>query len=217
MAIENDQTNNTTPAYTATTSANGNFMTSTSFPTIDHNHPLYLQPTDTPGSFLISFQLIGSDNYALWSRAMRIGLLGKSKLGFVDGRFPKSKFEPELHDLWEKVNAIVLSWIMNVVRPGLLSSVLYASSAHKVWEDLKERFDKVNGLIILYLHREVHTLTQGFMTVTDYFSKLRELWDKFDALMPCPGCPCPESKKYAQHFEYQRLIQFLGLNESYSQ
>ncbi|XP_075092028.1 uncharacterized protein LOC107793659 [Nicotiana tabacum] len=205
--------------YTTTTSTTGNFTAGiTTFPTIDHNHPLYLQPTDTPGSSLISLQLTGSDNYALWSRAMKIGFLGKSKLGFVDGRFPKSKFKLELHDLWEKVNAIVLSWIMNVVRPGLLSSIFYASSAHKVWEDLKERFDKVNGSRILYLHIEVHTLTQGTMTVIDYFSRLRELWDEFDALMLCPGCPCPESKQYAQHFEYQRLLQFLaGLNESYSQ
>ncbi|XP_075086413.1 uncharacterized protein LOC142169102 [Nicotiana tabacum] len=115
------------------------------FPTIDHNHPLYLQPTDTPGSSLIFLQLVGSENYALWSRAMRIGLLGKSKLGFVDGRYPKSRFSLELHDMLEKVNVVVLSWIMNVVRPGLLSSVLYASSAHKVLEDLRERFDKVNG------------------------------------------------------------------------
>ncbi|XP_075085109.1 uncharacterized protein LOC142168338 [Nicotiana tabacum] len=203
--------------HVGATSITGNFTTgNATFPTIDHNHPLYLQPTDTAGSSLISLQLTGTDNYALWSRAMRIGLLGKSKLGFVDGRFPKSKFDPELHYLWEKVNAIVLSWIMNVVRPGLLNSVLYASSAHRIWEDLKERFDKVNGSRILYLHREVHTPTEG--TMTDYFLKLRELWDEFDALMPCPGCPCPESKQYAQHFEYQRLLQFLtGLNESYSQ
>ncbi|XP_070006698.1 uncharacterized protein [Nicotiana sylvestris] len=56
------------------------------------------------------------------------------------------------------------------------------------------------------------------MTATDYFSKLRGLWDEFDAIMPCPSCPCPESRKYLEHFEYQRLMQFLtGLNESYSQ
>ncbi|XP_016459695.2 uncharacterized protein LOC107783242 [Nicotiana tabacum] len=210
MAIGTEEDNTTTR-----TSATGS---GSSCPSIDHNHPRYLQPMDTPGSSLVSIQLTGSDNYALWSRAMRIGLLGKSKLGFVDGRFPKSKFEPELHDLWEKVNAVVLSWIMNAVRPGLLSSVLYACSAHKVWEDLKERFDKVNSSRVLFLHREMHNLTQGTMTVSDYFSKLRDLWDEFDALMPCPGCPCPESKLYAQHFEAQRLLQFLtGLNDSYAQ
>ncbi|KAH0636991.1 hypothetical protein KY289_036906 [Solanum tuberosum] len=36
--------------------------------------------------------------------------------------------------------------------------------------------------------------------------------------MPCPGCSCTESKKYLEHFEYQRLLQFLMcLNESCSQ
>ncbi|XP_075107039.1 uncharacterized protein LOC142180021 [Nicotiana tabacum] len=56
------------------------------------------------------------------------------------------------------------------------------------------------------------------MTIADYFSKLKDLWDEFDALMPCPGCPCLESKKYSQHFEANRLLQFLvGLNETYAQ
>ncbi|XP_019238037.1 PREDICTED: uncharacterized protein LOC109218155 [Nicotiana attenuata] len=56
------------------------------------------------------------------------------------------------------------------------------------------------------------------MKLADYFFKLRDLWDEFDAIMPCPGCPCPESKRYLEHFEYQRLLQFLtGLNETYTQ
>lgn len=75
--------------------------------------------------------------------------------------------------------------------------MLYASDVHKVWENLNERFNKVNGSRVLYLRREVHTLTQGTMTIHDYFSKMKDLWDKFDALMPYPGCSCPESKKYA--------------------
>ncbi|KAK6794137.1 hypothetical protein RDI58_007590 [Solanum bulbocastanum] len=35
--------------------------------------------------------------------------------------------------------------------------------------------------------------------------------------MPCPQCSCPKSKKFGEHCDYQRLLQFLmGLNESYS-
>ncbi|KAH0636257.1 hypothetical protein KY285_036001 [Solanum tuberosum] len=126
--------------------------TMASFPVIDHNHPLFLQHADTSG---------------------------RNKLEFVDGRFPKSMFELVLHDRWEKCNNVVLSWIMNVVRPGLLSSVVYASE----WLDLRERFDTVNGSRIFHLHREIHTLTQGTMKIADYLSKLRDLWDEYDALM----------------------------------
>ncbi|XP_055830969.1 uncharacterized protein LOC129900004 [Solanum dulcamara] len=154
---------------------------------IDHNHLLYLQPNDTPGSSLISLQLTGSENYALWSRSMALGLIGKSKLGFVDGRHNKDKFDESLHDQWEKVNAV-------------------------------ERFNIVNGSRVFYLHREIVTLTQGTLSVSDYFSRMRNLWDEFDAIMPCPGCSCPESRNYSQHHGYQRLLQFLmGLNETYAQ
>lgn len=185
---------------------------------IDHNHPLFLQPSDSPGSSLVSIQLTGPENYAIWSRSMRLGLLGKSKLGFVDGKHPREFFPPTLHDLWEKCNAIVLSWIINSIRKDLLSSVIYASNASKVWTDLKERFDKVDGSRIHFLHKEIHTMSQGTTTVSGYYSRLRECWDEFDAIMPCPGCNCPESRAYVHHFDYQRLLQFLtDLNDLYAQ
>ncbi|XP_070013598.1 uncharacterized protein [Nicotiana sylvestris] len=41
---------------------------------------------------------------------------------------------------------------------------------------------------------------------------------RVDALMPYRGCGCEDLKKYVEHIEYQRLLQFLmGLNETYSQ
>lgn len=106
--------------FDETSTENGNSSRAV-FPVIDQNHPLFLQHTNTPGSSLISLQLTGSKNYALWSSSFRIGLVGKSKQGFVDGRFPKSMFEPILFDQWEKCNVVVLSWIMIVVRPCFLS------------------------------------------------------------------------------------------------
>nr|XP_016500521.1 PREDICTED: uncharacterized protein LOC107818954 [Nicotiana tabacum] len=42
-----------------------------------------------------------------------------------------------------------------------LGGIAYASNAHLVWEDLRERFDKVNPIRIFQLHRAIATLSHG--------------------------------------------------------
>lgn len=42
---------------------------------IDYNHPLFLSPTDVSGISIISFQLLGTENYTLWSRSIKLALL----------------------------------------------------------------------------------------------------------------------------------------------
>lgn len=59
---------------------------------------------------------------------MKIGLLGTGKLGFIDGKSSKVKFNAALQDLWEKCNVIVLSWIMISFSRELLSCIVYARS-----------------------------------------------------------------------------------------
>ena len=51
---------------------------------VDSHHPLFLQSCDTPGSSLVSIQLSRSENYSFWGRSMKIGLLGKGKIGFMN-------------------------------------------------------------------------------------------------------------------------------------
>ncbi|XP_075083345.1 uncharacterized protein LOC142167089 [Nicotiana tabacum] len=94
----------------------------------------------------------------------------------------------------------------------LLSGIAYASNAHLVWEDLSERFDKVNRLRIFQLHRAIANLSQGTDSVSVYFTKLKSLWNEYDALVPTPN------SEYVEHLQQQRLLQFLsGLNGSYDQ
>ena len=57
--------------------------TSIPAPSFDHLHPLYLYPSDSPGSLNIGILLTGSDNYTLWSKAMELALLGKNKVGYL--------------------------------------------------------------------------------------------------------------------------------------
>ncbi|KAH0711846.1 hypothetical protein KY289_007805 [Solanum tuberosum] len=124
------------------------------------NHPLYMHPSDTSASILTSLQLIGAENYSLWSRSMLITLRAKSKIGFVLGICRKGDYSSALEEQWKKCNAFVLAWIMNLVSKELLSGIVYASDDATVWAYLKERFDKVDGSRIYQLHREICTIYQ---------------------------------------------------------
>ena len=105
---------------------------------------------------------------------------------------------------------------MNSITKELLNGIVYASSAHLVWKDLQERFDKVNGSRIFQLHREIVTLVQGTYSISTYFSKLKLLWDEYSSIVQLPTCECSMSKTYVDHMQNQKLLQFLmGLNETY--
>nr|XP_033513817.1 uncharacterized protein LOC117278435 [Nicotiana tomentosiformis] len=148
---------------------------------------------------------------------MRVTLLVKNKLGFVDGTCVKSSFRGDLATQWERCNAVVVSWLSSTVSAELVPSIMCASSARKVWDEFKERFDKDNLTKIYQLWTEIATLRQGTDSATSYFSKLKDLWDELDILAHLPSCDCEESRPYVEHLIRQKLLQFLmGLNESYS-
>lgn len=101
-------------------------------PGIDYNHPLFLSPSDVSGAQIISFQLTSIENYSMWYRSMRFALLGRNTLSLIDCTRKKESFPESLWSNWERVNAVVLSRLMNSVAKGLLEGIMYASNAHVV-------------------------------------------------------------------------------------
>ncbi|XP_069152700.1 uncharacterized protein [Solanum lycopersicum] len=140
---------------------------------ISHNHPLFLHSIDNSGILLSSIQLTGADNFSVWIRAMKIFIIGRNKLGFIDGSCTKEFYGPNLTNLWERCNAILLSWIMNCVSKELLGGIVYSTNAAAVWKDLCERYDKIDGSRIFQLHKEIATMSQDTNSISSYFSKLR--------------------------------------------
>lgn len=57
-----------------------------------------LDISDSLGAMMIPIKLTGSENYGVWSRSMRIALLGKRKYGFLTGACTKALYQNELHD-----------------------------------------------------------------------------------------------------------------------
>ncbi|XP_073269630.1 uncharacterized protein [Primulina huaijiensis] len=167
---------------------------------------------------LVNDQLLGVENYGVWSRAMIIALRAKNKIVFIDGSLPRPAVGHATSNQWERCNALVLSWIMNTVSKEIYGGIVYSSDASMVWSDLKEQFDKVNGSRIFSIHRDINRLTQGSSTISGYYSKLKHLWDEYASLVTLPSCECDTARKYLNHDQQQKLLQFLmGLNDSYMQ
>ncbi|KAF3677254.1 putative embryogenesis-associated protein EMB8-like [Capsicum annuum] len=183
----------------AASMADTNATASTEAITIDHHHPLHLQASDMPGLVIIPIKLTGPENYALWSRSMKLALRGKGKLGFIDGSCVKNSYRGELTELWEKGDAIVFSWIGCTEASELIPSILFASNAKQVWKDFKERFDRSNLTRIYHLWTEIATLRQGMDSVTCYHSKMKDCWDELDVMVALPHCDCAESRFYVEH------------------
>lgn len=107
-------------------------------------------PSDTPGVNLVPILSLGSENYSLWSRYIKIALLDNNKLGFVQGRCLKENYDIMLHNKWEWSNAIVLSWIMNIVHQHCLCLSFRGG--------MEQRFDKMNGSRIYYSQRDCNII-----------------------------------------------------------
>ncbi|KAK0584634.1 hypothetical protein LWI29_016422 [Acer saccharum] len=106
------------------------FMSDSIPPTPDTNsklNPYTIHHSDSPSIILVS-PLLSGDNYGSWSRAVTMALCAKSKLGFVDGSFPKPT---KIEDITsrERCNDLVESWILNLVSPEICPSILYAETA----------------------------------------------------------------------------------------
>lgn len=178
---------------------------------------LFLHPSDTTGTTLIPFQLMGTDNYQIWSRAIMEGLLVKNKVCFIDGTCPRESVPVNQRSQWDRCNAIVKAWLRNAVVKDLVSGLIYNPTAQSIWEDLCEMFNKVDGTRIFQLHRDIYHVTQGTLSITTYFGKLKMLWDELAAIDDLVLVCEDDIVLLNANKEKQKLIQFLiGLNETFA-
>lgn len=98
----------------------------------------------------------------------------------------------------------------------LINNTTYTQDAFSVWLDLKERFDRINGTKICYLHNDMYSLNQGALSVVDYYTNLRNIWEELSTMVP--NLPVIEEvEEYAKYLQQRKLYKFLfGLNDSFS-
>ncbi|GKF57228.1 hypothetical protein Tco_0170765, partial [Tanacetum coccineum] len=120
---------------------------------LNAGNPLHVQNNDNSNSVVIPFKLL--ESYATSN---------------------------VLSAQWDRCNAMVLTWITNVVSQDVYMGLVYFENAAVVWKELKETYDIVDGSVVYNLLQKINFVKQGGSSVADYYHRLNSLWREFDAL-----------------------------------
>ncbi|CAN1850047.1 hypothetical protein LINPERHAP1_LOCUS39667 [Linum perenne] len=88
-------------------------------PTVDADHPYFINSGDNLGTLLVSTILTAAVDYFSWARSMRHALMTMNKVGFVDG----SETPPQ------RANGLVLGGLNRAVSPDIAQSVSWIDYA----------------------------------------------------------------------------------------
>ncbi|XP_019153455.1 PREDICTED: uncharacterized protein LOC109149920 [Ipomoea nil] len=157
----------------------------------DSSSPYYVHLGENPSLVLVTTPL-NETNYHTWSRTMKMALLSKNKHGFVDGTIKVPNKTEACYTAWERANNMVLSWILHSVIPIIAQSVLWLATAKEVWDDLKEHFSQGDIFRIADLRGEIYSIKQGDLSINEYFTRFKLLWDELLNLLPLPTCVCAQ-------------------------
>ena len=149
-------------------------------------NPLFIHPSDGPNSISVSEKLVGAKNYRSWRRSMEIHLSTKQKLVFVQGTLTRLTDDPVKAEQWDSCNNLVISRIMNSVCESISRSILYVESAREIWIQLEKGFSLSNGSRKYRLNKDVYLIKQNGGSVSDYYTRIKGIWEELDSMIDLP-------------------------------
>ncbi|XP_048234776.1 uncharacterized protein LOC125371039 [Ricinus communis] len=90
---------------------------------------------------------------------MRMSLISKNKITFVDGSIKTPDKDDATYSAWERFD---------------------------VWEDLKDKFSQSDIHRLCDLQEEIYGFKQNNLSVNDYYTHLKMLWDELSSFRPIP-------------------------------
>lgn len=100
--------------------------------------------------------------------------------------------------------------------------VLFLKIAKAIWRDLEDRFGYASMPQISSLEQQLVDLHQGQLSVSEFYTKLKTLWDSLDDLYhlitcTCEKCTCDVTGRVQKIQQEQRVLQFLmKFNDNFS-
>lgn len=114
---------------------------------------------------------------------------------------------------------MVIGWLIASLERQIAKSIMHFKTASAIWADLGGRFGNPFSSQLYRLQEQLlNTVQEHGMSISEYFTKVKSLWDEIDDLRPLPICTCNPSVSFTKIQQDQRILTFLmKLDQDYSQ
>ncbi|GJW21020.1 ribonuclease H-like domain-containing protein, partial [Tanacetum coccineum] len=151
---------------------------------LDASNPLHVQNSDNSSSVIIPSKLLGTENYRIWSGAVKLALQARNKYGFVDGTCLRESYATSdvLTAQWDKFKKTY-----DKVDGSVVYNLLQ-----------KSNIVKQGGSLVADYYRRLNSIWREF----DALAKLPKCTCEVK-------CSCDASKELGLHQQLMKLMQFL--------
>ncbi|CAM8962566.1 unnamed protein product [Rhodiola kirilowii] len=105
--------------------------------------PYYVHHNEITGNPIVTDVLVGQENYMSWKRSMEIAMSRRSKLAFIQGKYPKPS-DPVMAARWQRCNDVLMSWLICSVSKKIVGEILHVRDAMTAWETLQSSYAGTN-------------------------------------------------------------------------
>ncbi|XP_076912477.1 uncharacterized protein LOC143570814 [Bidens hawaiensis] len=171
-----------------------------------------LQPQNPKLSDNLQINLkLNSQNYALWTRMIRVATGGKSK-GLLKHL---TSYPPDPSDAtyeqWEQDDLVVFSWLIQNIEPTLASNLTEFPNAKTLWDALVITYSSGKDKLQTFnLHVKANEIKQNETSLESLWISLQGIWGEIERIDPNP-MKCPDDIRiYTKIRSDQKLFQFLN-------
>ena len=155
--------------------------------------------------------LLNGNNYAIWSRAVKVYYMGERKFRYLTDD-PPAKEAKDYGD-WEAEDCHIRVELWNSMEPQISAPLFYLDTAKQVWNRLVGMYSGVNNLRRTYdLHHQFFSLSIGSGSLEDYYSKFRGTCEELRVYEPISSDP-QVMERQREHLEVARFL--YGLSSFY--
>nr|GME10774.1 retrovirus-related Pol polyprotein from transposon TNT 1-94 isoform X7 [Ipomoea batatas] len=124
---------------------------------------------------------LNGKNYSAWAFQFELFVKGKELWSHINesDSAPDKEKEKEKYAKWEVKDAQIMSWILGSVEPSILINLKPYKTSRGMWDYLKKVYIQNNSARRFQLELELGQLSQGSMSIQEFYSSFETLWVEY--------------------------------------